>query len=74
MANERLARVTTAVGDADGIFGAAAPPSWRQEKIALVEAFGADDGNSRTAKTTISHLRDNVLPAARLGPRKRDRR
>jgi RND superfamily putative drug exporter len=64
VASERMARITTAVGDADGIFGAAAPPSWRQQKIALVEAFGDDDGSSRTAKTTISHLRDNVLPAA----------
>jgi RND superfamily putative drug exporter len=64
VASERLARVTTAVGDADGIYDAAAPPSWRQQKIALVEAFGDDDGSSRTAKTTISHLRDNVLPAA----------
>jgi RND superfamily putative drug exporter len=64
VASERLARITTAVGDTDGVFGAAAPPSWRQQKIALVEAFGDDDGSSRTAKTTISHLRDNVLPAA----------
>jgi putative drug exporter of the RND superfamily len=64
VASERLARITTAVGDADGMYGAAAPPSWRQQKIALVEAFGDDDGSSRTAKTTISHLRNNVLPAA----------
>jgi RND superfamily putative drug exporter len=64
VASERLARVTTAVGGADGIYGAAAPPSWRQQKVALVEAFGNDDGSSRAAKTTISHLRHNVLPAA----------
>src|SRR5262245_6819085 len=51
VASERVARVASAVGSANGIFGAAAPPSWRQQKIALVEAFGADDGSSRTAKT-----------------------
>jgi len=27
-----------------------------------VEAFGSDDGNSRTAKKTISNLQDDVLP------------
>jgi putative drug exporter of the RND superfamily len=64
VARERMVRLTSAVGDANGIYGAAAPPSWRQQKIALVEAFGADDGSSRAAKKTIAHLRDNVLPAA----------
>ena len=64
VASERMVRLTSAVGDANGIYGAAAPPSWRQQKIALVEAFGADDGSSRAAKKTIAHLRDNVLPAA----------
>jgi RND superfamily putative drug exporter len=64
VSKERMLRVTSAVGDANGIFGAAAPPSWRQQKIALVEAFGADDGSSRTAKKTIAHLRDDVLPTA----------
>jgi RND superfamily putative drug exporter len=64
VSSERMAGVTSAVGDANGIFGAAAPPSWRQQKIALVEAFGADDGSSRTAKKTIAHLRDDVLPTA----------
>ena len=64
VATERVARVATTVGAADGIYGSAAPPSWRQESIALVEAFGDDDGSSRTAKKTISHLRENVLPGA----------
>jgi RND superfamily putative drug exporter len=61
---ERLARVATSVSNADGIFGASAPPSWRRDKIALVEAFGDDDGSSRTAKKTIAHLRETVLPNA----------
>jgi RND superfamily putative drug exporter len=64
VAQERVARVAASVGDADGIYGAAAPPSWKQENIALVEAFGDDDGSSRTAKKTIAHLRENVLPDA----------
>jgi RND superfamily putative drug exporter len=54
--------VTAAVSSAEGIFGAAAPPSWRKEDVALVEAFGTDDGSSRAAKKTIAHLRENVLP------------
>jgi putative drug exporter of the RND superfamily len=59
-----LDEVSAAVGDADGIYGAAAPSPWRKEKIALVEAFGDEDGNSRSAKKTIAHLRENVLPSA----------
>jgi len=62
-ASKSVSRVATAVGNADGIYGAAAPPDWRQSRIALVEAFGADDGNSRAAKKTISNLRHEVLPA-----------
>ena len=67
--SERLGRVVSAVGDADGVYGAAAPPSWRRQSIALVEAFGDDDGSSREAKKTISHLRQTVLPstASKLG-------
>jgi putative drug exporter of the RND superfamily len=61
--SNRIGQIATAVGDAEGIYGSAAPPAWRQESIALVEAFGKDDGSSRAAKTTISHLRQTVLPA-----------
>jgi putative drug exporter of the RND superfamily len=65
----RIGKVATAVGEADGIYGAAAPPAWRQQDVALVEAFGKDDGSSRAAKETISHLRQTVLPttASTLG-------
>ena len=57
-----LARVVDRVAHAPGIAGASAPPSWRKGDSALVEAFGADDGNSRTARGTISGLKNNVLP------------
>src|SRR6266508_837187 len=62
---EALAKTATAVGSAKGVAGAAAPPSWRKGTTGLVEAFGTDDGSSRPAKTTISDLRDDVLPAVR---------
>jgi RND superfamily putative drug exporter len=62
---EALAKTATAVGSAKGVAGAAAPPSWRKGTTGLVEAFGTDDGSSRPAKTTISNLRDDVLPAVR---------
>jgi putative drug exporter of the RND superfamily len=55
-------KVTDAVAKTPGIYGAAAPPSWRKDSAALVEAFGTVDGNAREAKTTISTLRNDVLP------------
>jgi putative drug exporter of the RND superfamily len=58
-----LVRVAEAVRSAKGIAGAAAPPEWRKDGVGLVEAFGTDDGSSREAKTTISNLRERVLPS-----------
>jgi RND superfamily putative drug exporter len=58
-----LAKLAEDVAKAPGIYGAAAPPSWRRDGVGLVEAFGTDDGNSRQAEKTISNLRDNVLPS-----------
>jgi RND superfamily putative drug exporter len=51
------------VAGAPGIYGAAAPPSWRRLDAALVEVFGTDDGNSREAAKTVSRLRHDVLPS-----------
>src|SRR4029450_10253963 len=51
-----LDEVSAAVGDADGIYGAAAPSPWRKEKIALVEVFGDEDGNSRAARERVREL------------------
>ena len=47
-----------------GIAGAAAPPAWRKDDTALVEAFPASDAAAKSARTTISHLQHDVLPAA----------
>jgi len=57
-----LGQIAAAVGQAQGVSSASAPPPWRLSKTGLVEAFGTDDGNSRTAKKTISNLQDDVLP------------
>jgi putative drug exporter of the RND superfamily len=57
-----LQQTAGAVGRAEGVAGAAAPTSWRRGPTGLVEAFGTDDANSRAAKSTISNLRDGVLP------------
>ena len=50
----------------EGIAGAAAPPgpAWRRGGAALVEAFPATDSASRSARKTISRLKNDVLPAA----------
>ncbi|HEX9352140.1 MAG TPA: MMPL family transporter [Gaiellaceae bacterium] len=58
-----LEQVAHAVARTPGIYGAAAPPSWRKDDAGLVEAFGTVDGNAREAKETISHLRNDVLPS-----------
>ncbi|TML24301.1 MAG: MMPL family transporter [Actinobacteria bacterium] len=62
VARETLDKTASILGQAPGIWGAAAPPSWQKANVGLVEAFGLDDGSSRTAKTTISNLRNSVLP------------
>ena len=54
--------VATAMAGADGVSGAAAPPDWRREGIALVEAFPTVDGSDREIRGTISTLKDDVLP------------
>jgi RND superfamily putative drug exporter len=50
------------VADSPGIYGASAPTPWRKGETGLVEAFGTVDGNARTARDTVSGLRDDVLP------------
>ena len=42
--------------------GSAAPPEWRREGIALVEAFPSVDGSARAIRGTIATLRNDVLP------------
>ena len=62
-----LERAAGTLARTPGIYGAAAPPSWRKDEVGLIEAFGTEDGNSRAAKKTVSRLRDDVLPRLELG-------
>ncbi|MDQ3066428.1 MAG: MMPL family transporter [Actinomycetota bacterium] len=55
-------QVAAAVAGADGVSGASAPPDWRREGIALVEAFPSVDGSDRDVRGTIANLKDEVLP------------
>jgi RND superfamily putative drug exporter len=57
-----LAKTAEAVAKAPGIYGAAAPPSWRKNGVGLVEAWGTEDGSSREAAKTVSRLRNDALP------------
>jgi uncharacterized membrane protein YdfJ with MMPL/SSD domain len=59
-----LRRTAEQVAHAPGIWGASAPPSWRNDGVGLIEAFGTVDGNARSARTTVSELRHDVLPRA----------
>lgn len=58
-----LSRLADGVRTAGGIYGAAAPPSWRAGTTGLVEVFGRDDPSSRRAKKVISNLQGSTLPA-----------
>ena len=60
---ESLDRVATSLRTTAGIHGAAAPPAWRSGSTGLVEAFGQDDPNSRSAKRLISSLQHTTLPS-----------
>jgi RND superfamily putative drug exporter len=46
-----------------GIAGAVAPPDWRKDDSAIVEAFPTTDGSAKATRKTISNLQDDVLPA-----------
>ena len=48
----------------EGVAGAAAPASSRADGIALIEAFSTSDGSSRATRSTITRLKDDVIPAA----------
>jgi putative drug exporter of the RND superfamily len=60
---QTLRTLVSRIERAPGIMGAAAPPAWRKDGSALVEAFPATDASSRAARNTISRLQDDVLPA-----------
>jgi RND superfamily putative drug exporter len=58
-----LTRVANDLASAPGIYGAAAPASWRRDGVGLVEAWGTTDGSSREAAKTVTRLRHDVLPS-----------
>ncbi|MDP8911453.1 MAG: MMPL family transporter [Actinomycetota bacterium] len=47
----------------EGVAGAAAPESYRTERLALVEAFPSADGSAKETRRTIDRLKDEVVPA-----------
>ncbi len=55
-------QVADAMSGAEGVSGAAAPPDWRRDGIALVEAFPSVDGSDRDIRATIATLKDEVIP------------
>ncbi|MGH3082571.1 MAG: MMPL family transporter [Gaiellaceae bacterium] len=59
---EQLDRVAARLAAVEGVSDAAVPPAWRRNGTALIEAFPASDGASREARTTISTVKDDVLP------------
>ena len=59
-----LRQTAADVAHSPGIWGASAPTTWRKGEAGLVEAFGTVDGNARSARDTVSSLRNDVLPRA----------
>jgi RND superfamily putative drug exporter len=49
----------------EGIAGAAAPPSYRKDGFALVEAFPTTDGSAKETRKTIDRLKNETIPAIR---------
>jgi RND superfamily putative drug exporter len=69
---EQLEQVASRLDEVEGIAGASAPPGARADGFALVEAFSTTDGSSRETRTTITRLKDDVVPAVERdlgGPR-----
>ena len=58
-----LDRVESAVESTPGVIGATAPPQWRTQNAALVEAIPAHDGAAKDVRPVISKLQHDVLPA-----------
>jgi putative drug exporter of the RND superfamily len=66
-----LSDLASRLGRTPGISAAVAPrgPGWRRNGDALVEAFASTDAEAKSARGTISSLKNDVLPAteARMG-------
>jgi putative drug exporter of the RND superfamily len=57
-----LRTIVTRLQQTPGIAGAAAPPAWRKDDTALVEAFANTDAAAKPVRKTISRLQHDVLP------------
>jgi RND superfamily putative drug exporter len=58
-----LRDVVARLDQTPGIAGAHAPPGWRRNGAALVEAFTSTDASSQSGDATISRLENRVLPS-----------
>ena len=58
-----LDAVAQGIAESPGIVAASAPTAWRAGSNALIEAFGADDANSRPARKAMSALKSETLPS-----------
>jgi putative drug exporter of the RND superfamily len=72
---DQVQQVVNRVQNVDGVVGAAAPPDWRRDGLALVEAFPQHDGASKDVRSVITHVKDALPSGASLGgvaPEERD--
>ena len=60
---EAAVAVADRLATAEGISGAAAPAGWQRGETQLVEVFPSVDSAARSARGTISELKDDVLPS-----------
>jgi putative drug exporter of the RND superfamily len=63
----KAGEVVSRVENVKGVEGAAAPPEWRKDGYALVEAIPSHDGSSKSVRATIDRVRDALPAAASLG-------
>ena len=56
-------RVAARLDETPGLGAAVAPPTWRRDGVALLEAFPTTDASSSSATSTISELQNSVLPS-----------
>ena len=60
-------RVAQRLRGVEGVVGATAPRSWRNDGLALVEAIPGVDGSSKAIRGTISRVKDALPAGASLG-------
>jgi putative drug exporter of the RND superfamily len=63
----KAGEVVSRVENVKGVEGAAAPPEWRKDGYALVEAIPSHDGSSKSVRATIDRVKDALPAGASLG-------